>query len=155
MNRPQNAPEPRQDLITDSVVINAPRERVWELVSRPGWWLGDEDPPVHEVVTQGGDSTMLKHPEHGQFTIVTRGMDELQRATFLWAAGEPDDKGDIGKTVVEFWLADTADGTEVTVEETGFYALSIDDEQHARSIAANTEGWASQLALLKARAERE
>lgn len=144
---------PKQDMVTHTIQIDAPREQVFALASQPGWWLGDEAPSIYEVVAQDGESTMLKHPKYGQFTFIARSLAAPERATFLWSAGQPDDNAAAGKTVVEFWLEEKDGGTAVTVEETGFSALKMTDDEHANAIAANTEGWQGELELLKRRAE--
>ncbi|MGI9002113.1 MAG: hypothetical protein ACR2GH_10630 [Pseudonocardia sp.] len=31
------------DRIEREILINTPLDRVWDLVSEPGWWIGDGD----------------------------------------------------------------------------------------------------------------
>src|SRR4249919_1813509 len=59
------------DRIDRSIEIDAPAERVWDLVTRPGWWINegavDPEPDVHV----DGSLTVLTHPKYGEFQLET------------------------------------------------------------------------------------
>lgn len=144
----------KQDMIVRSIWIAAPIEKVFALASVPGWWLGPEDPSIFSIVERTGNETVLEHPKYGVFTFVTVGVEPPVRATFKWNAGEPDDSATAGQTVVEFLLETRDNGTEVTVEESGFAVLDLDEEAHLKAVEENSSGWEGELELLKRRAER-
>jgi uncharacterized protein YndB with AHSA1/START domain len=83
----------------------------------------------------GGDSASLR---------IER-VEEPNVFGFTWGInGLPDD--DPRRTYVEFTLTPTADGTRLTVVESGFAQLPEDAYRHA--FDGNTEGWASELGEL-------
>ncbi len=136
-----------RDSIETFIDINATRERVWELVSEPGWWINNGVLGGH-VVDRTGDECLVTDAELGVFTVGVVSTEPLERAVFTWHPGGDD----VPRTTVEFVLLDAAPGVvKVRVTETGFAAMS--PEAHARNYGANVEGWGEELALARAAAE--
>ena len=87
------------DRIDRSIDIDASAERVWELVSRPGWWIneGAVDPEPDLVLT--GDDAVLRHPSYGEFRLRVLESRPPSYVSYRWT--NPD--ADAG-TLVEFWI---------------------------------------------------
>jgi len=47
------------DRIERAVLIDAPIAAVWDLVSQPGWWIGDGN-PANRTIVQEGESTLVE-----------------------------------------------------------------------------------------------
>ena len=146
------------DRIEREIVIAAPLQRVWDLVTEPGWWVGDgTDNHTVQRGERDGDLDVIEHPKYGSFPIHTVALEPPHHASFRWAfayVGErPDDEN---SSLVEFWLSEREDGILVRVVESGFDALRTAATKRDQTIdqEANVEGWRVQLAALKATAER-
>ena len=50
------------DRIARRIDIDAPAERVWELVVRPGWYINDGEVEPEPDLRQEGDVTVVRHP---------------------------------------------------------------------------------------------
>jgi uncharacterized protein YndB with AHSA1/START domain len=134
------------DRIEREILIDAPIERVWRLVSEPGWWIGDGD-RSQQTVTRDGDSFVVHDPRYGSFEVLPVGADEPHHVSFRspWAGGS---------TLVEFFLTATTGGTLLRVVESGFGSLDLPDDGRAGVLDDNTKGWAIQLGIAKTNAER-
>lgn len=140
-----------QDKIEREIVINAPVQRVWELVSEPGWWIGDGDRSAQRRWKEG-DIDIIEDPKYGRFPLQTVAAEAPNYVSFRWVPGIPEDGAEPGPTtMVEFWVREQEGGTVVRVVESGFAALPNAED----AIRSNTEGWAFQMDVLKANAERE
>lgn len=130
------------DRIERSIDIEATAERVWQLISRPGWWINegeiDQDPDLREE----GDTAVLIHPKYGVFRLQTLRRDPPRHIAFRWIDGDAD-----AGTLVEFWIEDRAEAAvTLRVVESGFTALGKDHDAVVRHVQENTEGWQSELA---------
>lgn len=140
-----------QDKIEREIVINAPVQRVWELVSEPGWWIGDGDRSAQRRWKEG-DLDVIEDPKYGRFPLRTVAAEPPTYVSFRWVPGIPEDGAEPGPTtLVEFWVLERDGGTVVRVVESGFAAVPNPDD----AIKGNTEGWIFQLDVLKSTAERE
>ncbi len=128
------------DRIENVVEIQAPLDRVWQLVSSPGWWLGDgphgiQDPPA---------ATRERYP--------VQAVDNQPQdyCSFRWAPTTPDTPLTKGNsTLIEFFIAESEGVVTVRVLESGFAALSVDDDTRASGFRDNTDGWQTQLGALR------
>jgi len=125
------------DSVERSIEINAGLPRVWDLVTRPGWWINDGEVTDHRI-ERDGDLARVTDPSCGEFEIHTVKLEPLSYAAFRWHShGVP--------TLVEFWLDDHGDGTvTVRVVESGFEALESPDDARRE----NDKGWRQELAAL-------
>jgi len=140
-----------QDKIEREIVINAPVQRVWELVSEPGWWIGDGDRSAQRRWKEG-ELDVIEDPKYGRFPLRTVAAEPPRYISFRWVPGIPEDGAEPGPTtLVEFWVREYDDGAVVRVVESGFAAVPNPEE----TIKGNTEGWNFQLDVLKSSAERE
>jgi uncharacterized protein YndB with AHSA1/START domain len=141
------------DRIEREIEIDATAERVWQLVSQPGWWINDGEIVDHKV-ERVGDLDIVHDPTHGEFRLRTERLDPSRYAAFRWIAREPDQSGNESSTLTEFWIDDReGDGVTLRVVESGFDSLDVTDEQRRQQLDENTEGWQLELAAARAFAE--
>ncbi|WP_327287418.1 SRPBCC domain-containing protein [Streptomyces sp. NBC_01198] len=141
-----------QDSIERSIVIAAPIERVWELVTEPGWWV-PSDTPVQGDRTPGG-VTVRESEKWGRFPVELVELRPMTYAAFHWASTFPGAELAPGRTtLVEFAVTDTGQGVRVAVTESGFSALEAADDVKADGIASNSDGWTGQLSHLRDEAQ--
>jgi uncharacterized protein YndB with AHSA1/START domain len=137
------------DRIEQEIVIGAGLERVWDLVTRPGWWVPDEkNEPAR------GSCTVRESATWGRFLIKVVRLEPMRYAAFRWASEFPgEEPGEGNSTLVEFFVKALSDAeTSVTLVESGFAGLP--EDRRGPAWQANTGGWAEELASLKSRAER-
>ncbi len=135
------------DRIEREIFVEAPITRVWTLVTRPGWWIGDGDPTVHTITDQG-DHVVVHDPTYGDFAVHPAGTD----APHYVAYRSPWDGKD-GGTLVEFFLRESGAGTLLRVVESGFDALGMNGTERDAAIDDNTNGWEAQLGHAKRMSE--
>jgi len=144
------------DRLERDVVINAPIERVWELVKMPGWWIGEGDDEQHagQHRYREGDYDVVEDPLHGRFPILTVALDPPGYAAFRWTFGADRElPTEANSTLVEFRLTDAGGSTRLGVVESGFASLPLADEERRRQYDGNVEGWAIELAYARRAAE--
>lgn len=127
------------DRIEREIRIDAPMERVFSLVSEPGWWI--EDGP-QRTVTREGDVTVVELPQHGRFPVLPVSSDAPRHVAFRGGAPGQDPADG---TLVEFFLSESGGCTLLRVVESGFDPA---EDEHGR-----VEGWGIELAAAKGRAE--
>lgn len=141
-----------QDTIERSIAISAPVERVWELVTEPGWWV-PTDVPV-EVDRTPGSVVVRESEKWGRFPFEVVELRPMSYAAFRWSSTFPGADLTPGRaTLIEFTLAPTDDGVRVSVIESGFSTLEAPDGRKAQSVESNSGGWTEQLSSLRDRAE--
>ena len=130
------------DDIEREIAINAPVERVWELVSQGGWWIGDGDRGAQTRSREGDDIDVVEDPRYGTFRIRTEKAEPHSYLSYRWL----DDGNERATTLVEFWLSEADGVTTLRVVESGFVS--------AEHWEGNIKGWGMQLAVAKAECER-
>ena len=136
------------DHIERETLINAPVERVWELITQPehvGRWFGDAGA---EIDLRPDGEMVIRWNEHGTTHGRVVAVEPHTRFSYRWApfkepSGEQPVEGN--STLVEFTLAPEGDGTRLRVVESGFASLATSDEQRATNHASNTGGWQIEL----------
>jgi uncharacterized protein YndB with AHSA1/START domain len=141
-----------RDRIEREIVIEAPRERVWAVLTQPehvAQWFGDSA----EIDLRPGGKAAFGWTEHGRHEAIIERADPPDFFSYRWAreAGTAVSPG--AATLVEFTLSDHGSGTLLRVVETGFDSLSAPEEERTKASEQNTEGWTSELAELKEYAE--
>lgn len=139
-----------QDAIERSIDIDAPAERVWTLVSEPGWWIGEGAVHPHDIEHRDGVD-FVTDEEHGTFPIITQKLDPPHYAAFRWLEQDSDATGP--GTTTEFWIDQRDGGVTLRVRESGFSSLDMSAEERRRQMDENTEGWKMELALAKKQIE--
>lgn len=136
-----------QDTITRRIDISAPLERVWELVSVPGWWVTESSDTAGDRTP--GSVSVVQTERGTKFPIEVVDVTPQTYVAFRWASQFPDtDLADGRSTLIEFTLTPSADGVQVTVVESGFATLDAPAEVREAGIADNTSGWEQMLGLL-------
>ena len=141
------------DRIEREVAIDASIERVWQLVSEPGWWIGDGD-PSNRVVTREGDVVVVDCPPYGRFPVVSVAIDPPYYASYRGGDDPSQTPAEGTSTLVEFYLTQRDGGTLLRVVESGFSCLHPSAEARAAAVEDNTRGWVMQLGFAKRDAER-
>jgi len=128
--------------VSRTVHIQAPVEKVWSAVTKPehiSQWFGrielDGSGPGARgtIFFEGYDPT----------PVIVEHVDAPRSVSYRW--GQEDTS-----TVFTFTLASLADGTQLTVEESGFERTAAPAEE----MADHAGGWVSELDKLVAFAER-
>ena len=133
------------DTIEREVLIAAPIERVWDVITRPehmGRWFGDAG------AEQQGDVIRVRWEDAEAELRIVRS--EPPHA-FAWR-WDSSIKG-IGETLVEFTLAPEGDATRVHVIESGFASLAATDSVREEAREGNVRGWKNELGHLQHYAE--
>lgn len=134
------------DRIEREISIDAPAERVWSLVSEPGWFINDKAITEHRI-DRDGDLSTIHDPVHGAFTFRTVALDEPRYAAFRWLADSTDPQSE--STLVEFWITPSDSGVLLRVVESGFAALPGSDADRRARFDDNSEGWTIELELAR------
>lgn len=137
------------DSIARRIDIDAPADRVWELIVRPGWYVNDGTVEDESDLRYEGDVAVVTQPGVGEFRFRTVQLDKPRYAAFRWL-GTPFRAVSEG-TLVEFWIDDRADGgVTLRVLESGFSTLSEDPATWLKEREGNDRGWTEELAAGKA-----
>jgi len=159
------------DRIQKTVLLHAPRERVWRAISDPrefGTWFGVEfDGPfvagarvTGRIVPTKVDAQVAKAQEPWagkKFECSIDRVEPMRLFSFRWHPYGVEQGVDYSKeptTLVTFALEEAPSGTKLTITETGFDQIPL--ERRAKAFSANAEGWAMQAKLIEkylARAE--
>lgn len=146
--------------IEKSVLIRAPRERIWRALSDArefGSWFGvslegEFAPGRHlpgKIASTGPEDE--HEPYIGrQCDLWVERLEPEQLFSYRWYACEPAEGErweDMPKNLVEFTLEAAEGGTLLRIVESGFDAVPLD--RRAKAVEGNTEGWAMQAERLK------
>jgi uncharacterized protein YndB with AHSA1/START domain len=139
------------DRIETDVLIAAPVERVWELITTAdhlGRWFGDAGAAI-DLRPGGALSLNWKDDDtvvHGRVEAV----EPPHRFAYRWVlTGRPGaEPTPANSTLTEFTLAAEGDGTRVAVVESGFAGLDVEAAERATLLASHTTGWEAELAEL-------
>ncbi|MDH6545158.1 SRPBCC domain-containing protein [Streptomyces lavendulae] len=142
-----------QDRIERETLIEAPLERVWSLVTEPGFWVAEPE-QVAGTVAREGESVLAKNAQYGDFPVRVEKVEPPTYVAYRWASAFPGEelRGD-NTTLVEFTLTPEGDGTRLRVVESGFAALAGAEELRAKALEDNTGGWPQVLDAFRKRAE--
>jgi len=135
------------DRIEQEIVIDAPLEVVWAVVTAPehvGSWFSDSA----EIDLRPGGPATLTWNEHGSFPLRIEKVDPPHAVAYRWArpAGAEPRAGN--STLVEFILSEEGEGTRLRVVESGFAALEGPEEEKTKHFHENTQGWERELGEL-------
>ena len=137
------------DRIERSITIAATPERVWQIVSEPGWWINGGTIRPHRIEDAGDGTSIVHDEEHGAFQIRTERLDPPRYAAFRWL-GRADEKG--AGTLTEFWVEEAAEGVTLRVIESGLE--NVPESERAEYLRANTQGWETELGAARTAAEQ-
>ncbi|HEX2085471.1 MAG TPA: SRPBCC family protein [Solirubrobacteraceae bacterium] len=145
------------DRIEREIVIDAPAERVWELITEAehlGRWFGDAGA---EIDLRPGGEMILRWAESGASRGRVVAVEPPTRFAYRWAPFEDpggEEPGEGNSTLVEFTLQPEGDATRLRVVESGFASLATSEEQRAKNLDGNTRGWKHETDELREYAEK-
>jgi len=145
-----------RDRIERDVIISAPPERVWEVISTPEYvttWFGTGSPIAIDL--RPGGEMLLDHGAHGRYRAVFVDVEPPRLLSYRWAEGYPEMRAtDVSSTLVEFTVTPLPDGrTRLSVSESGFATLVVPNDRGYVSYDGHSEGWPRVLAKAAACAE--
>jgi uncharacterized protein YndB with AHSA1/START domain len=140
------------DRIERTLVVPVSRQRVWDAITKPehlAHWLG----MVREMDFRvGGEIQFTWENERSPYPGTIETIEPLQRFAFRWSSydiGHPELKLAPGPTtLVTFTLDEVAEGTRLTVVESGFASLP-ETIPAAQSQQDNQHGWQALLSGLR------
>jgi hypothetical protein len=141
-----------EDRIEHQIAVRATLDRVWSIVTRPGWWLPGS---AAEPARAAGRAAVPWGRERKPWVIDVVRVDPQGYVSFRWAsafAGAAPVQGN--STLVEFYVRAAGEEIAVTVVESGFTALDLSDVLREDELTANAGGWRYEMAGLRSRAEQ-
>jgi len=144
--------------IDRTIKINAPVDRVFRALTSAEELSAWFQVRIEGAIAEGREVWMTSlHPDHAgvRFRVKFVAIVPPTRVSWQWHPGEVDPKVDYSRepmTTVTFTLAPAAGGTEVSLSETGFDAISL--ARRAKVHQDNSQGWAEVLVWLQRYAEK-
>lgn len=138
--------------IEREIFIRADIEHVWSLVSKVGFWIGDE---LHfEMDARAGETALIDTASYGRFPVQVERLEPPRYAAYRWASGFPGaDPSASNSTLIEFTLVEQDGGVLLRLKESGFAALVGTTDFRAARRHDNVAAWARQLERLRRAAE--
>lgn len=135
------------DSISREIDIEAPAERVWDLVARPGWYINEGSVEAEPDLRYEDDVAVVTDGT-GEFRFRAVALDRPRYAAFRWLSTPSRDVSD--GTLVEFWIHERAHGgVTLRVLESGFSTVSEDPAAWLTEREEHEEGWPRELAAAK------
>ena len=137
------------DRIEKTVVLRAPRSRVWRAIASPdefGAWFGVKLEGSFAPGARVSGQITAPGYEHVTMDITVERVDPEHLFSYRWHpyAIEPGvDYSSEPTTLVEFRLEEVAGGTRLTVVESGFDRVPL--ARRAEAFRMNEGGWTEQL----------
>lgn len=133
------------------VLIEAPIERVWEILTVPRHFAAWYASGGAEIDLRPGGRMLMRWEEHGEFQGIVERVERPRVFAYRFAR-VPDQPPSAGNsTVATFTLRPEASGTRVRVVETGFEELDISDAERQAYAEIERRGWVAGLASLRDR----
>jgi uncharacterized protein YndB with AHSA1/START domain len=137
------------DRIEKSVVLSAPRSRVWRALTNVrefNTWFGVELTTTFVPGAVVSGKITSKGYEHLVVTVWVETIEPERAFSFRWHPNATDTSVDYSAeetTLVAFTLDEVPEGTRLVVTESGFDALP--ESRRLQAFDGNSNGWASQL----------
>ena len=136
------------DAIEREIFIEAGIERVWSLVSKTGFWVGDG--LRFDVDAKEGETVALDAGAYGRFPVRVERLDPPRYAAYRWASAFPGVAPTAANsTLVEIILVEWEGGVLLRLRESGFASLSGGRDFRTAKRDDNVAGWAMQLERLR------
>jgi uncharacterized protein YndB with AHSA1/START domain len=136
------------DRISREIVIEAPPERVWAILTEPvhlAQWFSDEV----KIDARPGGRVLFAWHGRGVLAGRVEAVEPPHRFAFRWAPGGEGELRENSSTLVELTLTPESDGhTRLRVEESGFQGLAGSDDDRAHRVDENSAGWDRELGEL-------
>lgn len=137
-----------ENTIEREIFIEAAIGHVWSLVSKAGFWIGDD---VHfETEARPGELAIIDAGRHGHFPVRVERLEPPRYAAYRWASGFPGAAPTAANsTLVELTLVEHDGGVLLRLRESGFAGLAGTVAFRDARRADNVAGWAGQLERLR------
>ena len=133
--------------IEREIVIDAPVEVVWSVVTEPehisGWFSDSAD-----LDLRPGGRAVLHWNDFGTVQGRVERVEPPHFFSFRWAVDPGRDIDEGTSTLVEFSLRAEQDSTRLTVVETGFQGLGGPEDEKQRYFDSHRRGWELELGEL-------
>jgi uncharacterized protein YndB with AHSA1/START domain len=137
------------DRIEREVIVAAPPERLWEVLTEPEhidrWFEG----MTTQVDLRPGGAMVLASEEFGKIDAVVEKVERPRLFSYRWARHPDTPVAEGTATLVEFTLTPEGSGTRVRVVESGFTSTDAVKVDQARHAEANSQGWLQVLDNLR------
>ena len=145
------APAKSTDQIQKTVVLRAPRSKVWRALTDSAqfgqWFQARPDGPFTAGRRVRGPMTYPGY-EHLTFEITVERVEPERLFSWRWQpGGDPDKYPNEPTTLVVFELEEVPEGTRLTVTESGFDRLPI--ARSPKAYRENDAGWTGQIENLR------
>ncbi len=139
------------DRIEKTVIIKAPRSRVWQAISDikqfGEWFKVKLDGSFKAGQTIRGTITYPGYEGHTLEMAIER-IEPERLFSYRWHPGDPnDDYSAEPMTLVEFTLEDVPGGTKLTIVESGFDKIPL--SRRAKAFRMNDQGWIEQTQFIQ------
>jgi uncharacterized protein YndB with AHSA1/START domain len=144
---------PNMDRIKKSILLRAPRARVWKALADAeafGQWFGVKLDGAFTPGARLGGKVLHKGYENCPFEITIERMEPERLLSWRWHPHAIDPKKDYSAepaTLVVFELKDVADGTLLTVVESGLEGIPL--ARRLEAYRGNEQGWAAQMKAIE------
>ena len=142
-----------EDRIEERITIRATQDRVWRLVTRPGWWVPGS---AAEPARGPGRVAVSCQGDGRPYVVDIVRLEPQGYASFRWSSafcGAVPKPGNA--TLVEFYLRRVGDELGVTVVESGFASLDLPEGLRENEWLGNKGAWRYELSGLRIRAEAD
>jgi uncharacterized protein YndB with AHSA1/START domain len=133
--------------IEREIVIDAPLEVVWSVVTEPehisGWFSDSAD-----LDLRPGGRAVLHWNDFGTVQGRVERVEPPHFFSFRWAVDPGRDVDEGNSTLVEFSLRADQESTRLTVVETGFQGLAAPEAERQRHFDSHSRGWELELGEL-------
>ena len=136
------------DRIEREILIQAPRERIWQLLTEAehiSRWFGDST----EVDLRPGGQMVFTWTQYGSHHARVERVEPPAFFSYRWARQPGEYPAEGNSTLVEFTLTESGSGTVLRVVETGFATLKVTEHEKDTAVTENTQGWRNELAELQ------
>ena len=137
------------DRIEREIVIDAPVDIVWAVVTEPEQMRGWFSDSVELDLRPGGEMT-LAWDGHRTVKGQVERVEQPHVFAFRWVAADSTELADGNLLLVEFTLTPEGDGTRLKVVETGFAQLAGSDDDRREHFDGHNRGWERELGHLVA-----
>ena len=144
---------PNMDRIEKSILLRVPRARVWKALADAeafGQWFGVKLNGSFAPGARLGGKVLHKGYENCPFEITIERMEPERLLSWRWHPASIDPKVDYSAeptTLVVFELKEVADGTLLTVVESGFEGIPL--ARRPEAYRGNEQGWAGQMKAIE------
>ena len=129
------------------IFIRAAIDHVWSLVSKAGFWVGDD---LHfDADATEGELVVIDTATYGRFPVRVERLEPPRYAAYRWASAYPGaDPTEANSTLVEFTLVEQDGGVLLRLKESEFATLGGTEAFRDAKRSDNVAGWAAQLERL-------